>query len=164
MHGKGHDIRQRPRTNPQLMDSFCRRLAAAGHKLTAPRKAMLGYFLASNPHKTAEDIYLDQRPSGLGRATVFRTLRIFLESGLIVKCAIGGKYGFELAPSSPERHHHHMLCVKCGRIIEFSSPAMEACQEAETRRHGFTPLAHSFEIRGLCRNCNTEKQHDRKTG
>lgn len=149
----------KPTTGPALFEPLCRKLAAAGFKLTGPRKVLLRYFTEVCPHKTAEDIYLDLRPQGLGRATVFRALKIFVDAGVVEKCVMGGKAGFELSSCSEGGHHHHMLCVKCGCVIEFSSPAMEALQDAETRRHGFTPLAHSFEIRGLCRKCKTGKRN-----
>lgn len=133
---------------------LCAQLAAAGHKLTLPRKVMLEYFISAEPHKTAEDIYIDLRPRGLGRATVFRTLKLFLETGIAEKCSIGGKAGFELAPAEKDTHHHHMICVKCGRITEFFIPEMEELQAGEAARHGFKPLSHSFEIRGICADCD----------
>ncbi|MFA6582969.1 MAG: Fur family transcriptional regulator [Elusimicrobiaceae bacterium] len=128
------------------------RLAAAGYKNTGPRAILLRYFLAGRGHKTAEEIYLDLRGQGLGRATVFRNLAVFLKTGIAEPCQLAGKTGFELA-GGPSGHHHHMVCVKCGMIIEFFSPEMEKLQESEVLKHNFRAITHTLEIRGVCARC-----------
>jgi len=66
-----------------------------------------------------------------------------------------GPSKFELKADRP--HHDHMICIECGRILEFQSPMMERFQDGAIRRHGFTALWHRHEIFGRCKACSIKK-------
>lgn len=88
----------------------------------------------------------------MGRATVFRTLRLFEDLGLCRRISPTQALGL-FEPGNRTPHHDHMVCLRCGRIVEFFNPDIERLQDAEARRHGFLPVRHALEIAGYCRRC-----------
>jgi Fur family ferric uptake transcriptional regulator len=132
---------------------FEEHLAENGLRLTGQRRAILDLFLASDHHLSQEEIYQTLRGKGIGRATVFRTLKTLQECGLAAP--VVGRDGtprFEINLERP--HHDHLICIECGRIQEVRWPALEKIQEETCRRAGFAPKWHRHEIFGLCRDCS----------
>jgi Fur family ferric uptake transcriptional regulator len=132
---------------------FTEHLAKNGLRLTAQRRRILDYFLQADRHLSQDEIYLALRKHGLGRATVFRTLKM-LEECRLVNHVIGstGTPRFEVDLERP--HHDHLICVDCGRIQEVRWPKLEEIQEQTCRKIGFTPKWHRHEIFGRCRECS----------
>lgn len=124
-------------------------LKLSGRKVTRRRLEVLEAILNSGAHKSAEDLYAALRGQ-VGRATVFRALKLLTELGFAARTDIAGRAGFEAAG---RKHHDHIICVKCGRIEEFCNPAIEALQNRELKKRGFSPVSHSLEISGVCRAC-----------
>lgn len=137
----------------RLYESFTAHLAKNGLRLTDQRRRILDLFLKADRHLSQEEIYAALRPHGLGRATVFRTLKM-LEEAKLVNHVIGSKGTprFELNLERP--HHDHLICVECGLIQEVSWPKLEEIQEKTCRRIGFTPKWHRHEVFGRCRDCS----------
>jgi Fur family ferric uptake transcriptional regulator len=131
---------------------FTAHLAKNGLRLTNQRRRILDYFLQSDRHLSQEEIYGALRKFGLGRATVFRTLRM-LEEAKLVNHVIGstGTPRFEVNIERP--HHDHLICVECGRIQEVRWPKLETIQEQTCRKIGFIPKWHRHEVFGRCRDC-----------
>ena len=129
-------------------------LHKAGLKTTLPRLKVLSILEASdNRHMSAEDVYRevlkDSDPVGL--ATVYRVLAQFVEAGLVVRHQFeGDKSVFELNDAA---HHDHMVCVKCGLVIEFVNREIESLQQQMADRHEFDLQEHSLTLYGLCSNC-----------
>ncbi|MFA6003751.1 MAG: Fur family transcriptional regulator [Elusimicrobiota bacterium] len=124
-------------------------------RLTRPRRIILEQLSSSGAHASAEALYesLRGRRRRLGRATVFRTLKLFARLGIAVGEAPSAlRRRFEVAAGKP--HHDHMTCLRCGRVFEFTSPAIERQQRVEARRRGFVMQGHVLEISGLCRSCS----------
>jgi Fur family ferric uptake transcriptional regulator len=134
---------------------FTAHLAKNGLRLTKQRGMILDYFLNADRHLSQEDIYGALRKSGIGRATVFRTLKMLEECG-IVNHVVGtkGTPRFEVEVDRP--HHDHLICVDCGRIQEIRWPELEEIQEKTCKKLGFTPKWHRHEIFGRCRDCSTK--------
>lgn len=131
---------------------FTAHLAKNGLRLTAQRRRILDYFLQADRHLSQEEIYAALRKHGIGRATVFRTLKMLEESKLVDHVVgSGGTPRFEVNVDRP--HHDHLICVECGRIQEVSWPELEEIQERTCRDAGFTPTWHRHEIFGRCRDC-----------
>ena len=129
-------------------------LGEQGLHMTSQRKAVLRCLLEGKHHLREEEIYYLARKqeSGLGRTTVFRTLKLLEQCGLADRVeAADGTPRFELKHDRP--HHDHMVCVECGRIIEFQSPQMELHQNQAIKDHGFEALWHRHEIFGRCQSC-----------
>ncbi|MGQ0645730.1 MAG: Fur family transcriptional regulator [Elusimicrobiota bacterium] len=125
-----------------------------GLKDTAQREEVLAYLLKAGKHMSPEEIYMALRQRGhrLGRATVFRTLKLLEECGLAAHItSADGTRRFEAMHGRP--HHDHMICVQCGDVLEFSSPAVERIQERIAREAGFKTLWHRHEVFGRCKSC-----------
>jgi Fur family ferric uptake transcriptional regulator len=142
----------RPAFVARVARVFAEHLVKHGLRLTGQRRAILDLFLTSDRHLSQEDIYQALRAKGIGRATVFRTLKTLQDCGLAAP--VVGRDGtprFEINLERP--HHDHLICVKCGRIQEVRWPALEKIQEETCRRAGFVAKWHRHEILGLCRDC-----------
>lgn len=129
-------------------------LGARGLKFTRQRQSILDYLLKSAKHLTPEEIYrnLSKKDPSLGRATVFRTLRVLEDAGLADKILLAdGRHAYEHKVA--RAHHDHMICVDCDEVIEFSSPTIERLQEEITKEFKFSPLWHRHEIFGKCSQC-----------
>jgi Fur family ferric uptake transcriptional regulator len=143
----------RPAFVARVTRVFTEHLAKNGLRLTGQRRAILDLFLTSDHHLSQEEIYQALRAKGIGRATVFRTLKTLQECGLAAP--VVGRDGtprFEINLDRP--HHDHLICVECGRIQEVRWPSLEKIQEDACRRAGFVPKWHRHEIFGSCRDCS----------
>jgi Fur family ferric uptake transcriptional regulator len=120
-------------------------------KLTQQRKAILEAFLRVD-HITAEELYREiskKKRQRMGLATIYRTLN------LLCKIGIGQQRHFDDNRTIYDnvlhkKHHDHLICNKCEKIIEFESPAIERLQEEMAARHGFTLSNHRLELYGHC--------------
>lgn len=128
-------------------------LRTAGLKVTLPRLKILEILESSDTrHHSAEDIYraLLEQGSEIGLATVYRVLTQFQAAGLVERQRFeGGKDVFELAN---EEHHDHIICVKCGKVVEFVDEIIEQRQQAAAERLGFDITDHSLTLYGICRD------------
>ena len=123
-------------------------------KYTTERKELLRAITMLKDHFHVEDIYqqLRKQKSNVSLATVYRTIPILIESGLIAETLSGSdKIVYEKIYNKP--HHDHMVCFDCGKIIEFSCPSIEKLQKNICREHSFIPVEHRLELRGYCRSC-----------
>lgn len=123
-------------------------------KLTPERKTVLRAILSFRGHFDVDMLYEKLRAEGkiLSRATIYRAMPLFLESGFIreiLHCR--GKASYEHIFG--HEHHDHMLCIKCGRFIEFKDDRIEKLQNEVCRKYGFEPVEHRLGIRGYCREC-----------
>ena len=142
----------RPAFVARVTRVFAEHLAKNGLRLTGQRRAIIDLFLSSDRHLSQEEIYQALRAKGIGRATVFRTLKTLQDCGLAAP--VVGRDGtprFEINLDRP--HHDHLICVECGRIQEVRWPALEKIQEETCRRAGFSPRWHRHEVFGQCRDC-----------
>ncbi len=141
-----------------ILQTFQEHLGRRGLKLTRQREEILRCLMSAQRHLGVDEIYLllkKQDPS-IGRATIFRTVKLLQECGLVAEVgSSNGRAKFELKADRP--HHDHMICIECGRIIEFQSPMMERFQDGAIRRHGFVALWHRHEIFGRCHDCQRRK-------
>jgi Fur family ferric uptake transcriptional regulator len=126
----------------------------AGLKVTLPRVKVLRVLETSRKrHLSAEDVYkaLLEKGEEIGLATVYRVLTQFEAAGLVCRHHFeGGQSVFELNRGG---HHDHLVCVKCGKVVEFFEEAIEERQRAIAERHGFTLEDHSLVIYGFCPHC-----------
>ncbi|UCH63437.1 MAG: transcriptional repressor [Fidelibacterota bacterium] len=123
-------------------------------RLTPQRLAVMEDILASEGHRECDDIFLSLRGRGIpvSRATIYRTLDVLEQVGFVRKLNIGdGRFRYEnkLAQS----HHDHLICLECGRIIEFVDRGIERQQENLSREHHFHLIRHIHLLFGICREC-----------
>jgi len=130
-------------------------------KLTSPRETVLEAFVATEGHLSADDILAAARriDPGIGQATVFRTVKLLAEAGLARDaCQDDGPRKYEHAYR--HSHHDHLLCMRCGRIVEFCDTAIEKAQDGIFAAHGFKPTGHTLELRGLCSECSGREKEN----
>jgi Fur family transcriptional regulator, ferric uptake regulator len=129
-----------------------------GLKLTGPRKRVVQKLLSVKGHVAADDLIelLRRDKTPVSKATVYRTLALVTQSGLIDGHDFDkGKRLYE--PMVGRAHHDHMYCITCGKVIEFEEEAIERLQEMVTQRHHFTAVYHSHKIFGYCATCGGPK-------
>jgi Fur family ferric uptake transcriptional regulator len=125
-----------------------------GLKSTRQRDIILDAFLGAEHHKSVEELYLGLRAShpGIGYATVYRTLKLFAESGIARETRFGdGQTRYE--PMLEGEHHDHLVCTGCGAIVEFENQTIEELQQQVASAHGFRIHTHRLELYGLCAGC-----------
>ena len=138
--------------------SFTKHLKSKGLKSTPERLEVLREIFGRERHFAIEDVAqaLRRRGRHVSRATVYRTLSLLAETGLIREAVRGSDYThYEHVHES--EHHDHLLCVHCGAVVEFVSPQIERLQDEICRRHSFTSLSHAHQINGLCSRCEGKR-------
>lgn len=130
-------------------------LRRAGLKVTLPRMKILEILEESTkPHLSAEDIYrvLLDSDEEIGLATIYRVLTQFEGAGLVIRHHFEtGQAVFELDRG---KHHDHLICIKCGKIVEFVNAAIEDEQKKIATDAGFKITDHSLIIYGECNDEN----------
>ena len=126
------------------------RLKQNQSSLTRCRQAIFEIF---DDHSTLSMNQLTVLLPDVDRATIYRTVNLFENLGIINRSLLGWKYKLELSDSfSP--HHHHLSCNNCGKITVLSEdPAIESHIAKLSQRHNFQTTDHQLEIRGLCPAC-----------
>ncbi|MBU1309058.1 ferric iron uptake transcriptional regulator [Rheinheimera muenzenbergensis] len=126
-------------------------LRKAGLKVTLPRVKILEILQdPKNQHISAEDVYklLLDLGEDIGLATVYRVLNQFDDAGILTRHHFeGGKSVFELTGS---HHHDHLVCLKCGKVIEFEDDVIEAKQLEISEKNGIKLTHHSLYLYGEC--------------
>lgn len=115
------------------------------------RDVILGVLRSTEDFQSAQDIHGNLRASGekVGLATVYRVLQAMQEAGDVD--ALRNESG-EVTYRSCEsgHHHHHLVCRQCGNTVEIEGPAVEKWADSMATKHGFTDIAHTVEIFGVC--------------
>lgn len=130
-------------------------LKTAGLKITAPRLKILEILekQTDERHLSAEQVYkiLLSENQEIGLATVYRVLTQFEAAGLVTRHHFeGGNSVFELSTDS---HHDHLLCLKCGKVDEFTDEVIETRQKEIAARLGYELTDHSLYLYGICAAC-----------
>lgn len=136
------------------LKSLKQSLADKGVRKTKKRDVILEVFSRSGGHLTIEELLdrVKKIDPKIGYVTVYRTLKLLKEYGLAHQWQFGdGHSRFEKAS---ERHHDHLICMKCGRIIEFEEEEIEKLQDKVSAEHHFKIVSHVHEIFGYCSKCH----------
>jgi len=125
-------------------------------RMTHQRTWILDYLLAANHHVGMDEIYQALRGKGVGKVTVFRSLKMLEECKLVDRVTtLDGKPRYEVKCERP--HHDHLICVQCGAIREIQWPQVEKIQDKTCRELGFDPIFHRHEVFGRCKSCRDKK-------
>jgi Fur family transcriptional regulator, ferric uptake regulator len=139
-----------------LMEMFRRYLRDHNLPVTQQREAVAATVFFSDAHLSVGDIerVLEGRELAIGKATVYRTLGLLATAGLVREHDFGE--GFKrYEPLVAKSHHEHLICVRCGKVVEFSSERLERMKALIAEEHGFQHHHHRLEIYGVCRECQT---------
>jgi Fur family ferric uptake transcriptional regulator len=123
-------------------------------KQTKQREAILDVFLSVEGHITGEEIYRRVRSlhARIGYTTVYRTMKLLCDAGLAHEHNFDGSARYEIAHS----HHDHLVCVRCGKIIEFECEMIESAQDRIAEAYEFRILRHRHELYGHCTECQRQ--------
>lgn len=134
-------------------DKFREFLEIRGEKLTVPRRVLIRHIFSSHKHFDADELVADLQKSGqrVSRATVYRTLRLLVEAGILRELRLTNRTAYEHDYGYPS--HDHMHCTSCNTILEFTNEKVRHLREAVCSEHGFMATGHRFVIMGICASC-----------
>jgi Fur family ferric uptake transcriptional regulator len=139
-------------SNPQTL---AQRLRALHVRVTPQRLLVLEALAAHGGHMTAEEVmrWAAPRSSGLNLATVYRTLGLLVSLGMVAQTDLGGEAtAFELVGGAP---HHHLVCERCGAVIEMDDSLFQSLRSDVLRRYGFDARSRHIALFGVCRDCQS---------
>ena len=153
-----------PQVGPETLLSralarFEELLVERGLRLTAARRAIVEVVLARAGHFAIEDLVADLRSRGLpaSKATVYRSLPLLTEAGILSSAVLTrDEHTYERAVG--REHHDHLVCRRCGKVVEFEYEAIEVLQREVAARYGFTLEGHVHQLIGRCADCR--ERHD----
>jgi len=128
-------------------------LTKEGHRLTTPRQAIIRMVAPRQDHFSAQEVWEDvkSRYRGIGRATVFRTLDLLTELGVLNRIHTGdGCHRYTICET---KHHHHLMCVSCGTVLPLEAAGIEGQIRKMAADAGFDLLTHHLELVGRCASC-----------
>ncbi len=135
-----------------MYDDLAALLRKKGYSLTKPRKKIFELLLGQEPQ--GMQVLVKRASEVADRATVYRTIELFEELGIIHRLNIGWKYKVELSDIFAE-HHHHFYCTNCSRTYKLEASVMlEKMIDSIASKDGFSPSGHQLEVVGLCPNCS----------
>lgn len=144
-----------------VMNTLKKRIREHKYKFTTQRQIILQAFLSSKEnHLSAEDIYEMVRGENpdIGLATVYRSLELFTSLDLVKKLDFGdGRSRYELNDHNLSHSHHNLICLGCGRVIEFTSDFAEEIRSRIKKKNGFNIVDYQLKFYGYCKDC--QKQH-----
>lgn len=140
---------------------FRKYLERRGLKLTAERRALFDEIFGRHEHLEADELLVRLRAKHkkISRATIYRTLELMVDSGIVGRVRIG-EVGYRYERLRAGDHHDHLICDHCGRVFEFFEARIEELQDEVAEKHGFLLLSHSHQMRGICRRCRPRAKRE----
>lgn len=128
-----------------------------GYKMTPQRRIVINAIVASSEHLTPAELHQKVRREhpGVGLVTVYRTLEILQELGLVCELHAGGNCRSFMA-KRPVEHHHHLICSDCGKVVDFTDCHLDELERRLARNTKFKIEGHLLEFLGRCRECRAE--------
>jgi Fur family transcriptional regulator, ferric uptake regulator len=126
-------------------------------KHTKQREAILDVFLEVTGHITAEALFNRVRElhASIVFTTVYRTMKLLCDAGLAIERHFDdGVARYEIE----HEHHDHLVCTRCGKIVEFECKMIEQAQDEISKRYGFRLLRHRHELYGHCPECQKRER------
>jgi Fur family transcriptional regulator, ferric uptake regulator len=135
-------------------------LRARGKRITEQRTLLLKIIADSKVHLDAEELYrrARRRDPKINLATVYRTLNLLKESGLVVPYYLTHAHRREQFESKPSVEHYHFTCIRCGKVIEFESPLIERLRAQVKSEFGVEFTHGSLCFEGYCADCAAKRR------
>ncbi len=127
-------------------------LAGKRLRVTSQRRTIIETAFSTSQHFTAEQLlaWSRRRDKSVSRATVYRTLPLLTESGLVREMDFGKDYKFYDPNYADHPHHNHIICQDCDKIVEFESEKLKQLESEISRRLGFSVQSHRLQISAQC--------------
>lgn len=139
-------------------------LQSRGMRNTGQRRILLEQVFSYHDHFDADDLIEKLPRKGqegyVSRPTVYRTLKEFVEAGLLSEFKLEGRSVYEHDYGYPD--HDHLYCTECQTLIEFKSDEIRAIREMVAREHRFQAASHKFIVSGVCESCRSAKNRKRR--
>lgn len=138
------------------------RLSERNYKMTPQRKEILQVFIdcGEGIHLSAEEVHelLRKKDFDFGLATVYRNVELLNKLGILNKVDFGdGRTRYEISASDPQLHqHHHLICLKCKKIIEFEDDLLDDLENLIAKKSGFQITNHEVKFFGYCSDCRNK--------
>lgn len=129
----------------------------SGQRVTSQRRLLLDLLRHSEGHLDADELYrlAKEREPRISLSTVYRALSLFKELGLVEERHFADEHHhYEV---KRKREHHHLVCLGCGKVVEFQSPLTKQIKEDVSRQSGFEILNASVSLEGYCERCRHEQ-------
>jgi len=139
-------------SNEHLRDTF----RAAGRRLTSQRRLILEVLQESDEHLDAESLYdrAKVRDADVSLATVYRTLAVLKEMGMVEEHRLGEEHGhYEAVRAEP---HYHFTCLNCGKVIEFDTPLVKRIERELSEEEGICVVNTHLHVSGFCAQCRDD--------
>lgn len=133
-------------------DKFLEYIEEKGLRLTSQRMAIIDTVFNTQEHFTAEQLieWARERDQSVSRATVYRTLPLLTESGLVREMDFGKDYKYYDPNYAEHPNHNHIICQDCDRIVEFESEKLEQLEDEITHKMGFSLKTQRIQINANC--------------
>lgn len=145
-------------------EHFTALLKAKGLKVTNQRIGVLEVLShAGDSHLTAEEIYelVKRNYPEIGMATVYRTIQLLLDLGLIDKISLDdGCARYEIGKNTSNHHHHHLICLSCGKVYSFQEDSLDKLENHIEKTMGFQVTDHEVKLYGYCGNCRRNNKRE----
>lgn len=148
-----------------VVEQFREFLRRRSLRVTETRDGIIRMILSQKGHYDAEELVAKLGALGVqaSRATVYRTLLLLREAGIIQSTVHSDdRQRYETAAGTA--HHDHLVCTSCGRVVEFQFEAFEILQREVAARHGFRLVGHSHELFGVCAECQASSSQEAPPG
>lgn len=138
----------------KMLDQFQNHLLSKGLRMTGQRELIARTFFENQEHMSTEELHhrVQKISSQVGYATVYRTLKLLSEAGLAAGRSFGDGFT-RYEPDNQIEHHDHLICTRCGAIIEFENDRIEALQKSVAGQYRFEVTHHVMELYGVCSKC-----------
>ncbi len=133
----------------EKLETFIRR---KGLRRTAQRDRIIAEVFSKDEHFSAEELFERVRRSdeNASRATVYRTIALLVEADLLRQIDLGDDQTTYDPNFIEKPSHNHLVCIDCGKVVEFEDPGIEVLSDCVTRRLGFRAVRHSVKIEATC--------------
>ena len=146
---------------------WCHRFRGSGYRMTAPREAILAILGSTDEHLSARDVFLKVQETcpSCGLNTVYRTLELMAQMGMLTRFDFGdGQSRYELSREHGSKsHHHHLVCIKCRRIVDYTDfikdevDLIRKTESGLSKKFGFKIMDHEIIFQGVCPRCQKDK-------
>lgn len=136
----------------EILEHFIRE---KGLRYTPQREEILRAFLSVEKHLSADELHkiVSKKNPGIGYVTVYRTMKLLVGAGLCDEVDFGDAVT-RFEHRYAHRHHDHLVCLKCGKLIEVTNVKLEKLQDEIAKSNNFTPFKHKLQIFGTCDACS----------
>lgn len=150
---------------PIPTDDLRSRISEGGLKATRQREEIFQIFRRSPGHKSLAQVYalVSKANPKIGHTTVYRTLKLLTRLGLAEERKFADRET-RYEPTSGGKHHDHLVCTRCGRILEFEDDGLEDLQKRIAEGYRFQVFHHRMELYGLCAECHPERNRSTRKG